>query len=105
MQTGDRRAGRVRYRPVQGGDPFDGAFVPAPRVLEGQGLLAVLAVAEQDIVVRFGIERRIEIDEIDASGRPCAHHVKAIAVIERVVLELHMPSPPHGAGSPRTAPC
>lgn len=65
-----------------------GLRVPVPRVLEGFNLrLARLSLGrfEQEIVVALGIERRVEVDEVNRFGRNVvAEDVKVVAVIELI---------------------
>ena len=64
-------------------------LVPVPRVGKGSHLGGdAVPAAVQDVVVRFRVERRVEVNEVDALCGPPSQHVETIAVIESVRREV-----------------
>lgn len=65
-----------------------GLFAPMPRIFKRRDLrLALVALGrfEEEIVVALGVERRIEVDEVNGFGRKVlAHHLKVVAEVELV---------------------
>ncbi len=78
--------------------------VPVPAVFERFDLCVRFAArcsAEQDVVIGIRIERRIEIDEIDAVIRHMrAQHIQIVPV-KQMVGQLHLALPPHRAARER----
>ena len=94
----------ARYTHLKGGDDlpcgigdsvFDvsdaclGVVVPEPHIVKGfdLGLDGQPATSEDGVVLCIGVERWIETDEIDASGREVSKDVEAVAVVEGVGCE------------------
>ncbi len=64
---------------------------PVPGVLECLDLgfgLGPGGLAEDDVVRAVGVEGRVQIDEVGALRREVAQHLKVVAVVERVRLEV-----------------
>ena len=62
---------------------FDRRRIPLPGIPEGPDLRRhAVALAEQDIVVGVAVERRVQVNQIDAVVRPLPHPVQAVAVVE-----------------------
>jgi hypothetical protein len=86
------RLHRLRGLPARLCDFLEGTCgfgVPLPGILERLDLrrsLRAVTLGEQDVVAGVGIERRIEVDEIDALiGDVSPEHVEVVAVIEQVI--------------------
>ena len=85
---------------------------PAPRVVERGDLrrrIRAAALAEQDVVGGFGVERRIEIDQVDAFvADALAQDVQIVPEVETVggsFLHVSVQSSPRGRlGIPPSAP-
>ena len=65
-----------------------GLFAPMPRVFKGRDLrlaLVPLGRFEEEIVVALGIERRVEVDEVNGFSREVvAQDVEVVAEIELI---------------------
>lgn len=55
----------------------------------GEGAQLVL-VAEDDVVLPAGEERRVDVDQVDALARKLAHHVQVVAPEQAVGLQFRM---------------
>ena len=73
-------------------------LAPVPSILERLNLRSASVAgraAEKDIVVGFGIERRVKVDQINASRLKFAQYLKAAPEIQRVF---------HGLSAGHTTP-
>src|ERR1017187_9882525 len=73
---------------------------PMPGILKGRDLsrrlLPGLVLLEEDVVAGVGIERRVQVDQIDAFGwYVLAQHIEVIAEEELVLPGVHREQPPY----------